>query len=124
MVLEETARAIPVLPSLDISRTRAFYEDRLGFTSTYYGDENYLIVRRGEMELHFWLTDDAKLAPMTSCYIRGRDALALHADFTARGTPKISPITARDWNMTEFYVWDPDGNLLRIGMPTDEVPRT
>jgi hypothetical protein len=28
---------------------------------------------------------------------------------------------ARDWGMTEFYVWDPDGNLLRIGMPTDEV---
>lgn len=123
MALEATARALPVLPSTDIARTRSFYEDRLGFVSTHYEDENYLIVRRGEIELHFWLTDNASLAPMTSCYIRGRDALELHADFAQRGVEKLSPIMPRDWGMTEFYVWDPDGNLLRIGMPTDEVPQ-
>jgi catechol 2,3-dioxygenase-like lactoylglutathione lyase family enzyme len=121
--LEDTARALPLLPSLDIARTRAFYEERLGFTSTYYGDENYLIVRRGEVEIHFWLTDDEKLPPVSSCYVRGRDALALHADFKALGTPKISPIMAREWGMTEFYVWDPDGNLLKFGIPTDAVPK-
>ncbi|WP_024585936.1 VOC family protein [Aliihoeflea sp. 2WW] len=119
-MLEETARAIPVLPSLDIERTRRFYEERLGFTATHYADEDYLIVRRGEIELHFWRTDDEKLPPVSSAYIRGRDALALRDDFVARGAEKVSPIMARDWGMTEFYLWDPDGNLLRIGMPTEE----
>jgi catechol 2,3-dioxygenase-like lactoylglutathione lyase family enzyme len=120
-MIEEAARAIPVLPSLDIVRTRRFYEERLGFTSKHYEAEDYLIVRRGDIELHFWRTDDEKLPPVSSAYIRGRDALALHADFKARGAEKVSPVTARDWGMTEFYVWDPDGNLLRIGMPTDEI---
>lgn len=118
--LEETARAIPVLPSLDIDRSRRFYEERLGFSSKHYQAEDYLIVRRGDIELHFWRTDDEKLPPVTSAYIRGRDALALHADFEARGAEKLSPIMARDWGMTEFYVWDPDGNLLKFGMPTED----
>ncbi|MCO6390488.1 VOC family protein [Aliihoeflea aestuarii] len=117
--LEETARAIPILPSLDIARTRRFYEEKLGFSGEHYEDEDYLIVTRGEIELHFWRTDDEKLPPVSSAYIRGRDVLALHADFTARGAEKISEVMSRDWGMTEFYVWDPDGNLLRIGLPTE-----
>lgn len=117
--LEENARAVPILPSLDIARTRAFYEERLGFAARHYEEENYLILRRSEIELHFWLTDDVKLPPVSSAYVRGRDVPGLHADFARRGTPKLSGITARPWGMTEFYVWDPDGNLLRFGLPTE-----
>lgn len=115
---EPIARAIPILPSLDIARTRAFYEESLGFSGQLYEEEDYLILRRGEIELHFWLTEDKKLPPVSSAYIRGRDVPALHADFARRGAPKLSEITARPWGMTEFYLWDPDGNLLRFGIPT------
>lgn len=122
--LEETARALPILPSLDIARTRDFYVERLGFSAVHYEDHDYLIVRRGEIELHFWLTDDEKLPPVSAAYIRGRDALDLHADFRRRGAEKLSPVMSREWGMTEFYVWDPDGNLLRIGTPTEAVAST
>jgi catechol 2,3-dioxygenase-like lactoylglutathione lyase family enzyme len=47
---EQSARAIPILPSLDIARTRAFYEERLGFAGQHYEEENYLILRRGEID--------------------------------------------------------------------------
>lgn len=120
--VEPTARAIPILPSLDIARTRTFYEDRLGFVGQHYAAEDYLIVRRGEIELHFWRTDDKALPPVSSAYVRGRDIRDLHADFTSRGAEKLSGITERSWGMTEFYVWDPDGNLLRFGVPTDLSP--
>ncbi|RUU94710.1 VOC family protein, partial [Mesorhizobium sp. M6A.T.Cr.TU.017.01.1.1] len=29
--------------------------------------------------------------------------------------------TVRPWNMKEFYVWDPHGNLLRFGCAPEEV---
>ncbi|TIM43459.1 MAG: VOC family protein, partial [Mesorhizobium sp.] len=33
----------------------------------------------------------------------------------------LSPFTVRPWNMKEFYVWDPHGNLLRFGCAPEEV---
>ncbi len=62
---------MPVLPSLDIAETLAFYRDQLGFIKIVYKASDYLIVRRGEMELHFWLTDDRSLPEKTSVYLRG-----------------------------------------------------
>lgn len=79
----DPARCIPILASLDIAATRAFYVDQLGFASDY-GDEGYLIVRRDAMELHFWKTSDPKLPESTSCYIRGGQVPALYAEFSRR----------------------------------------
>jgi catechol 2,3-dioxygenase-like lactoylglutathione lyase family enzyme len=53
---------LPVLPSLDIAETLAFYRDQLGFAKIVHQTPDYLILRRGEMELHFWLTDDREPA--------------------------------------------------------------
>jgi hypothetical protein len=30
---------------------------------------------------------------------------------------RISAPVDRDWGMREFYIWDPDGNLLKFGVP-------
>ena len=42
--------AEPILPTQDVSRTRAFYES-LGFKAGYY-DERYEILRRGNLVVH------------------------------------------------------------------------
>jgi catechol 2,3-dioxygenase-like lactoylglutathione lyase family enzyme len=115
MVAVDPARTIPVLPSPDIEATKAFYTGGLGFEATHYEVEQYLIVRRAEMEIHFWHTEDRALPEVSSCYIRGGEIAALHAEFSARGVEKLSAFTVRPWNMKEFYVWDPHGNLLRFG---------
>tara|TARA_R110000868_G_scaffold61059_4_gene185713 strand:+ start:9493 stop:9837 length:345 start_codon:yes stop_codon:yes gene_type:complete len=109
------ARSIPVLPSLAIAETGSFYMAKLGFQRIY-GEDDYLIVRRGEMELHFWRTDDPSLPENTSCYIRGGEIETLYAEYSAAGVPGLSAFEVRSWNMKEFYIHDPHGNLLRFGM--------
>lgn len=65
----------PILPARDFEATARFYEG-LGFTvvSQYQPPDAYLILRRGEVELHFFPHFD--LDPATSyagCYIRVTD---------------------------------------------------
>lgn len=116
----DPARCIPILASLNIGETSDFYVGRLGFTEGY-RDENYLIVRRDEMELHFWRCNDRIFPEHTGCYIRGRQVGALHAEFKARGVEKLSDFLVRPWNMKEFHLHDPHGNLLRFGCIPEEA---
>lgn len=62
----DPARSIPVLPSPDIAATRDFYCDELGFGIVGPEMDDYLIVRRGEIEIHFWKSDDLKLPEVSS----------------------------------------------------------
>jgi catechol 2,3-dioxygenase-like lactoylglutathione lyase family enzyme len=109
---------LPVLPSLDIAETLAFYRDELGFKAVVYQAADYLILRRDEMELHFWLMDDRSLCERTSVYLRGGGIALLHAEYDARGVKSLTALEVRPWNMEEFYIHDPHGNLLRFGRIT------
>ena len=113
-------QCIPILPSLDITETVEFYVRSLGFAERY-RDENYLIVRRDEVEIHFWLTDDRSLCERSSIYVRGRAIGRWHAEFDARGVQQLSAMAVRSWDMEEFYVHDPHGNLLRFGRVPDST---
>ncbi|MEL6202376.1 MAG: VOC family protein [Pseudomonadota bacterium] len=108
-------KALPVLPTLNIRETIQFYQGELGFDAMVFGDEHYLIVRRGEIKLHFWLTTRRDFCENSSVYIRGDAIDALHAEFSLREDIKIMPLMDREWGMREFYVNDPHGNLLRFG---------
>lgn len=55
--------AAPILPSRDLHATAAFYA-RLGFEQTGLWADEYLIVMRGEVGLHFFFSPD--LDPATS----------------------------------------------------------
>lgn len=106
---------LPVLPSLDIVETLAFYREKLGFSKVVHQTDDYLIVRRDGMELHFWRTDDRRLCEMTSVYLRGGGIGALHAEYATKAIDRLSELSVRPWNMEEFYIHDPHGNLLRFG---------
>jgi len=105
---------VPVLASLDIAQSLAFYTQRLGFACELH-TPGYLIVARDGCELHFWLCRERHIAENTSCYVRG-DTAALHADFVQRGLP-LDPPVVQSWGMKELYVTDPHGNLLKFGEP-------
>ena len=62
----DPARTIPILPSPDIKVTRAFYRDSLGFSIIGPEMDSHLIIRRGEMEIHFWKSDDLALPEVSS----------------------------------------------------------
>lgn len=118
--MTDLARSIPVLASLDIAATLRFYTAQLGFRELYATD-SYAIVRRDEMEIHFWLTDDPAFPRNTSCYIRGGQVAALHVEFAARGIPGLSSFEVKPWDMKEFTFHDPHGNLLRFGCAPQEI---
>jgi catechol 2,3-dioxygenase-like lactoylglutathione lyase family enzyme len=116
---DDRVEVLPMLPSLSIPESRDFYRDFLGFNEVVYEDRDYLIIRRdflgSPMEVHFWLTDDRNICENSGIYIRGGGIDALHAEFAERNVPKLTPMTVRPWNMEEFYVWDPHGNILKFG---------
>jgi len=115
----DDARAIPVLASLNLEETAAFYADQLGCKVERYGD--YVIARRGAIEIHFWACTERHIAENTSCYIRGGEVPALYEEFSKRGVERLSDFAVRPWNMKEFCVHDPHGNLLKFGCAPEEA---
>ncbi|MEE1787799.1 VOC family protein [Streptomyces sp. SP17BM10] len=123
---ERVEYAVPILPSRDLDETSEFYS-RLGFEprGRWDGEDGYLIVVRGAVELHF--RHDPGVDPLAtagSCYLRVRDADALHRDWARLGVPtdratgsRLMPPADTGHRMREFALVDRSGNLLRIGSP-------
>ncbi|MEL7133831.1 MAG: VOC family protein [Pseudomonadota bacterium] len=108
------------MPSRDFDVTQAFYA-RLGF-DTWYKDDNYLLINRDQVELHFFSKPEN--VPQTcdhGVYIRPRNVDAFSSAIEkldlprADAFPKFQPVEDKPWGMREAALWDPDGNLLRIG---------
>ena len=119
--------AVPILPAKDLDATLSFYE-RLGFENAggAPSEMNYLIIRRGSVQLHFYGEPDVD--PLTtpfSCYVFTEDADALYETWDAVGIPTDPATGSRlqgppadtDYGMREFALIDPSGNLIRVGSP-------
>lgn len=113
--------AIPILPGRVLAKTLGFYE-RLGFEGRIVGEaDDYAILTRGEVELHFFAHPELDPAEsFAGCYIRVNDVQALYQAFALaalprRGIPRMDALEDKPWGMREFAVVDDDGNLLRIG---------
>ena len=117
-------RAVPILPSRDLGETLAFLQ-RLGFieTGTSYTVWEYLIVERGELELHFYSAPDVDpFSTAAMCYLHVGDAEALYREWNEIGVDsdpstgsRLMPPCDTDYNMREFALVDKSGNLYRIG---------
>ena len=109
------AKACPLLASANIADSLAWYRDKLGFAVRLELEE-YGIVERDHVELHFWLCKGRHIAENTSAYIRVEGIDDMHQALqTASEGGEVTPVSDRPWGMREFYVIDPDGNLLRFG---------
>jgi catechol 2,3-dioxygenase-like lactoylglutathione lyase family enzyme len=89
----------PKLPMRNKQRTKDYYVEQLGFQ--YYANsdyEDYLILKKDEVEIHFFLFKE--FDPATNygqVYIR------------------VKPLQAKPWGQKEFALLDPDHNLLTFG---------
>jgi len=116
-MMETTA---PILPARDFDETADFYED-MGFNETGRWPDQYLIIVRDKVELHFFHHPDVD--PKTNfsgAYIRTEDVDGLSAEVSKlglpeRGEPRFAPAEDKDWGMREMAIIDPNGTLLRIG---------
>jgi uncharacterized glyoxalase superfamily protein PhnB len=112
--------AIPQLPSGDLTITADFYRERLGFTQfKLYADEGHLIIKREQVEIHFWRAgsevDARTYGSASSCYIRVQNIGTLFEEFRNRGAPFGYELTSQPWGMREMQVNDPYGNAIRFG---------
>ncbi|WP_146347926.1 bleomycin resistance protein [Phaeobacter marinintestinus] len=121
-MLETTAA---ILPARDFDETVAFYA-RLGFRETGRWDEQqYLILVRDKVEIHFFGHKDHDPATCDhGAYIRSSDVdsfsdAASQAGLPVTGRPCFRPAEDKDWGMREAVVIDCNGNLLRIGQFLD-----
>lgn len=105
----------------DLARSITYYE-KLGFTFGEPWDGFYVIGQLDGLELHL------KEAPKDEDerrYRRANEHLdaaagvdgieAFYAQCTANGVTIIKPLTETPWGTKDFYVEDPDGNILCFG---------
>ena len=113
----------PELPSLDLDRTRNFYETKLGFKTIVQYD-NYAIFSRDGVWINYLLCDDPELPKQVSCYIYVDDANALYEELFPQGV--IHPngaLNDKPYGVREFSALDDNGVLLKFGQdltPPDE----
>lgn len=113
-------KAIPVLPSLNVAESLAFYQ-RLGFKAWSWEDPpSYGGVHRDGAELHFYQTDRKEVCEWTSCRIDVEDVTAMHREAEAVGC--IHPnggLEEKPWNYREFSILDPSGVCIAFGQDLD-----
>ena len=107
----------PKLPMRDKSVTKAFYT-QLGFVAPHDAFPDYLMMRRDQVEIHFFLFPD--LVPEANygmVYIRVDDAQSLYQQALALGIRRPAGVEIQDkpWKQREFSLLDPDTNLLTFG---------
>lgn len=98
----------------DLARSIAFYE-KLGFSFGEPWDGFYAIGYLDGLELHL------KEAPRFREHEQldaagGVDGIeAFYAQCVANGANIVKPLAATAWGTKDFYVEDPDGNILSFG---------
>lgn len=110
--------AHPILRCFDREETIAFYQ-KLGFIVVNRYSDEYMVLARNKVELHFLKSTTRALSETSSCYIRCSDLDGLYAEFIARGV-KCGPPEDHAWKPREFNVIDSNGNLLHISGPATE----
>jgi catechol 2,3-dioxygenase-like lactoylglutathione lyase family enzyme len=128
-----TATVIPALPCRDLDDALPFYR-ALGFEVTYRQERPnpYAVVRRDDIELHFFAVPEFDPAEsMHTVIVLVPDTGALHAAFAAglrdafgkvpvSGIPRMTRPRRMQGTRGGFMVVDPGGNWLRISrQPTE-----
>jgi catechol 2,3-dioxygenase-like lactoylglutathione lyase family enzyme len=115
-----TDHAVPNLPSRDFDETIAFYGG-FGFESTY-RDDGWLILRRGVLQLEFFVFPE--LAPESSsfmCSVRVDDLDGLYRQVQESGVlektvgrPRLHPVRTQSWGQRAGFLIDIDGTQLNL----------
>jgi len=103
----------------DLERAIAYYRDKLGFDLDFKCQSFYAAVTRDGFAIHL------KCAPKSAAdrehrrqnehldaYIAVSGIHGLFSELQMRGAQVLKPLEERPWACLDFYVEDPDGNIL------------
>lgn len=113
----------PKLPMRNKAATKKFYE-KLGFENSGGDYDGYLMIRKDEIELHFF--EFKALNPLENygqVYIRVSEIEKLYQFMLDNqiAMPQAGRLENKPWGQKEFSILDPDHNLLTFGenIPAD-----
>lgn len=108
--------AIPKLASLDIERSVTFFET-LGFARVAV-HPTLAMVTRGDVDIHFWLTDNPDIPNTTGCRVSVDAVDALYREFEPLNiVHPHDPLGDKPWGLREFSILDLDGNIVTFAGP-------
>jgi catechol 2,3-dioxygenase-like lactoylglutathione lyase family enzyme len=107
----------PILSVKDMSASRAFYVDLLGFKEAEWGDDNFTSMTRDNCGIYLCRGEQGNPGTWIWIGFEG-DIFSLQEELKQKGATIRLPPTNHPWAM-EMHVLDPDGHVLRFG--TDPV---
>ncbi len=113
----------PKLPMRNHEDTKNFYIKKLGFVQLGANFDEYLMLKKDVIEIHFFKFED--LDPLENygqIYIRTSDIENLYQSFINQGI-EIHPngkLQTKPWMQKEFSILDPDNNLITFGESIDQ----
>jgi catechol 2,3-dioxygenase-like lactoylglutathione lyase family enzyme len=106
----------------DLDRSIAYYRDTLGFDFGEPWEDFYAIGLRDGLELHLKKApksaerQDRKHENEHLDAAAGVDGIEIfYEQCAAKGAKIIRPLTSTDWGTKDFYIEDPDGNIISFG---------
>jgi len=108
----------PKLPMRNQARTKEFYIDQLGFQQFGNDYEEYLMVQKDNVQIHFF--EFKELDPKENygqVYVRTDEIDQLYQSMV-ESKLTIHPaghLQTKPWGQKEFAMLDPDNNLLTFG---------
>ena len=116
-MIAELLNIIPVLPSADIERDVAWYEEKTGFKK-YYADNMYAVLYRENLVIHLqWHAATTKDPLLGGSVIRlqVKNIQILFSEFIGRGTVTQDAFKANTpWATNEFGFFDLNQNAIFI----------
>lgn len=107
----------PKIPMRDMRISKAFYIDQLGFNQVGGDYEDYLMIKKDQIELH--LFEFKELIPEENygmIYVRTDNIDALYQEYLQKNISihPNAPLQQKPWGK-EFSILDPDSNLITFG---------
>ena len=111
-------KSSPILASLNLEETVSFYQS-IAFSNVYL-DDNYAIMKRDDIAIHFWKCKDKIHPQNTSCYIYVNEIESLLKEIESiNAVHPNGKIHDTDYGIREFAMLDVHGNLIRFGQNLD-----
>ncbi|MGH7179605.1 MAG: VOC family protein, partial [Tepidisphaeraceae bacterium] len=95
----------------DVDKSVEFYKRFPGASVVFFLSGRFALLKIGSARLGILADQKRPFHVEIDC----DDLDATHAKFTELGIPTEGPPTVRPWGERDFWVIDPDGNLVEVG---------
>lgn len=113
------SHAATIFPVKDIQRSIDFYTQQLKFDLTFTWEDpiTYAVLKKGGVSIHLTKRAD-DLYPSkkhTALYIFVHNLQEVYEQCLKEQVPILNPLGARDYQMKDFDIQDPEGYIITFG---------